>query len=152
MGLVAQEGAALVQLLLAGVFVLALDQGIKTIVLHRVQGRQQAGPVGRLIPQVRLCMNRSMGFGLVRDRRALFFLWCFAAVGTILLIHYAPRFQMWAPQIGMGAALGGATSNLLDWVRRGAVTDFIDLHVWPVFNIADAFIVLGVGVALWSTQ
>jgi signal peptidase II len=150
MGLV-PEGAALAQLFLAGVFVLAIDQGIKTIVLNRLHGRRH-GPVGRLIPQVRLCMNQSMGFGLVRDRRALLFLWCFAAVGTILLIHYVPRFQTWAPRIGIGAALGGATSNFLDWLRRGAVTDFIDLRVWPVFNIADVFIVLGVGGALWSIQ
>jgi signal peptidase II len=59
-------------------------------------------------------------------------------------------FQTGAARVGFGAALGGATSNLIDWLRRGAVMDFIDLRIWPVFNLADAFIVLGLGVALWS--
>jgi signal peptidase II len=152
MGLIPQEGATLAQLLLAGVLVLALDQGSKTIVLDRIGWRRRSGPTGRLTPQLRLCRNRSIGFGLVRDRRAILFLWCFAALGTTLLVHYAPPFQTWGPRIAVGAALGGATSNLLDWVRWGAVTDFIDFRVWPVFNLADAFIVLGVGVAIWSIR
>ncbi len=50
--------------------------------------------------------------------------------------------------IALGLILGGACGNLLDRVLRGPglsgrVIDFIDLHVWPVFNLADASIVLG---------
>jgi signal peptidase II len=55
-------------------------------------------------------------------------------------------------RVGFGAALGGATGNLIDQLRRGAVMDFIDLRIWPVFNLADTFIVVGLGVALWSIQ
>jgi signal peptidase II len=152
MGFVPQEEAPLAQLLFAGVVVLAIDQVSKTIVLARMRWRRRCEPTGRLTPQLRPCRNRRIGLGLVGDRRALLFLWCLAALGASLLVHYAPPFQMWGPRIAMGAALGGAASNLLDWVRRGAVMDFIDLRVWPVFNLADAFIVLGVGVTLWSIQ
>ena len=80
----------------------------------------------------------------------LVLLWGFATLGTLALIFHAPALQTWAARVGFGAALGGATSNLIDWLRRGAVMDFIDLRIWPVFNLADAFIVLGMGVALWS--
>jgi signal peptidase II len=50
--------------------------------------------------------------------------------------------------IALGLILGGASGNLLDRLLRGPglsgrVIDFIDLHVWPVFNLADASIVLG---------
>jgi signal peptidase II len=66
------------------------------------------------------------------------------------LILRAPSFQSYAAQLGLGAAIGGATGNLLDILRRGAVVDFIDLRIWPVFNVADALIFVGVFVALCS--
>ncbi len=42
--------------------------------------------------------------------------------------------------------LGGALGNLLDRVRLGSVVDFIDFKIWPVFNLADTAIVLGVAI------
>ena len=51
---------------------------------------------------------------------------------------------------GLVVALGGATSNLLDRVGRGAVIDFIALGRWPPFNLADVAIVAGVAVAVGS--
>ena len=44
--------------------------------------------------------------------------------------------------------IGGSLSNLLDRVRLGYVTDFLDLRYWPAFNLADSFIVIGVLVLL----
>lgn len=53
--------------------------------------------------------------------------------------------------IGLGAVGGGALANLADRVRMGAVTDFIEVHLWPTdFNLADACIRLGVVVFLLS--
>jgi signal peptidase II len=52
--------------------------------------------------------------------------------------------------IAAGASLGGATGNVIDGIRRRAVTDFIDLRVWPVFNLADAAIVGGAALAGWQ--
>jgi signal peptidase II len=49
---------------------------------------------------------------------------------------------------GLVVALAGATSNLCDRVRRGAVVDFIALGRWPTFNLADVAIVAGVALAL----
>jgi signal peptidase II len=51
---------------------------------------------------------------------------------------------------GIGAALGGAAGNLADRLRHGAVIDFIVIGRWPVFNLADAAIVGGVVLLLWS--
>jgi signal peptidase II len=50
--------------------------------------------------------------------------------------------------IALGLLIGGSASNLLDRVRLGHVTDFIDLRFWPAFNLAVSFIVLGVMVLL----
>jgi signal peptidase II len=140
------------EVLVSAGFVVMVDQASKMLVLRRHRARPHLAATTGSRPQLRLAFNKTMGLGLFRGRFAMLFLWVFAVLGTILLIYHTPPFQTWAPRVGLGAALGGATSNLMDWLLRGAVIDFIDLRVWPVFNLADAFIVLGVGVALWSIQ
>jgi signal peptidase II len=52
--------------------------------------------------------------------------------------------------VGLGLALGGAAGNVLDWIRRGAVVDFVDLGWWPVFNLADGGIVVGIAAVALS--
>lgn len=51
---------------------------------------------------------------------------------------------------GISLVLAGATGNLVDRVRQGRVIDFLDVGFWPVFNIADSCIVVGVALILWS--
>lgn len=57
--------------------------------------------------------------------------------------------------ISYGAIIGGAVGNIADRMRNGAVTDFLDFYVgtshWPAFNLADVFIVSGVGLLILST-
>src|SRR4029453_18532335 len=126
--------------------VLAIDQTSKRLVLTRCGfGRLPASPLRPVI-------NKTIVLGLITDRRAVVILWALAVLGTMLLVYCAPQFQAWQVRIGMGAALGGATSNLVDWLRRGGIVDFIDLRIWPVFNLADVFIVLGIGVVLCSIR
>jgi signal peptidase II len=48
--------------------------------------------------------------------------------------------------VGLGLVLGGSIANLIDRVRLGRVTDFLDFDAWPAFNLADTFIVVGVAV------
>jgi signal peptidase II len=51
-----------------------------------------------------------------------------------------------AEQVGFGLMVGGALGNVTDRLRFGYVVDYLDVHVWPVFNLADAGIVAGAGV------
>ena len=48
--------------------------------------------------------------------------------------------------VGLGLVLGGSIANLIDRVRLGRVTDFLDFDAWPAFNLADTFIVVGVAL------
>jgi signal peptidase II len=48
--------------------------------------------------------------------------------------------------VGIGATVGGATGNVIDRLRHGAVVDFVAIGPWPVFNLADAALVAGVGL------
>jgi signal peptidase II len=50
--------------------------------------------------------------------------------------------------VALGFLLGGSASNLVDRVRLGHVTDFLDFRFWPAFNLADSFIVAGVGILI----
>jgi signal peptidase II len=68
-------------------------------------------------------------------------------LGELLLFGLAVEIGPLAPStwaaVALGAALGGGASNMIDRARRGGVVDFIDLKIWPAFNIADAAIVIG---------
>ena len=50
----------------------------------------------------------------------------------------------------LGLLIGGSVSNLIDRVRLGYVTDFLEIDYWPKFNLADSFIVVGVGLLFLS--
>jgi len=48
--------------------------------------------------------------------------------------------------VALGLVVGGSIANLIDRVRLGHVTDFLDFNYWPAFNLADSFIVVGVTI------
>lgn len=74
--------------------------------------------------------------------------WMVAVIAVVLLVRAGGSFDGLSVRLGLGAAIGGAAGNVLDVLQRGAVVDFIDLRVWPTFNIADVAIVLGLALAL----
>ena len=53
-------------------------------------------------------------------------------------------------RFGATAILSGAVANLIDRVQTGYVVDFFDFRIWPVFNIADIAIVLGMGFMIYA--
>lgn len=136
-----------VEVLVSASLVLAVDQLSKKIVLWRLA----EGQFSSVLPLVRIrrITNTREMLGLTRNRLVWLLLWGLTGSSTILLFWYGPSFQSQVAQIGLGAALGGATSNVLDRLWRRGVIDFIDVVFWPVFNLADVAIVLGVTIALW---
>ena len=51
---------------------------------------------------------------------------------------------------GVALLLGGAVGNLIDRLRIGGVIDFLDFRIWPVFNIADIGICVGVALLMYA--
>jgi signal peptidase II len=90
--------------------------------------------------------NRGAAFGLFQGRQALFIVLALAVIAGIgrelLLRPSASPAVRW----GCGLVLGGVAGNLLDRLRFGYVVDFIDLRVWPVFNVGDSAITIGVAL------
>jgi len=94
--------------------------------------------------------NTGAAFGLFPGYAGALMILAAAVVGWIVLElrRQAPRTK--GGQLGLLLILGGAIGNLLDRLRFGYVVDFIDLRVWPVFNLADSAITIGVALLLWQ--
>ncbi len=94
--------------------------------------------------------NTGAAFSLFQNGGAFFIV--IAIVVSAVIVYYAPRLPAgdWLSRVALGLQLGGALGNLLDRLRQGYVTDFIHFQIpeigfdWPVFNIADSAIVVGV--------
>ncbi|MBN2203796.1 MAG: signal peptidase II [Thermoleophilia bacterium] len=96
--------------------------------------------------QIVLVYNTGVSFGRLRDLGGLL------VAGVAVLVVCLTVAMLLAPgryRVGLALILGGAAGNLVDRLRfDGAVLDFFDTPWWPAFNLADAFIVAGVGVVL----
>jgi len=92
--------------------------------------------------------NSGIAFGLFASATAGVIVLTAIAVASMLI--YFARYGARHPVIpaAFGLLIGGSVSNLVDRVRLGHVTDFIDFGWWPAFNLADSFIVIGVGILL----
>jgi signal peptidase II len=92
--------------------------------------------------------NSGIAFGLFGSRTAIVIAVTAVAVGAMLVYFARSGRRHPVLPVALGLVLGGSIANLIDRVRLGHVTDFIDLRFWPAFNLADSFIVLGVFVLL----
>ncbi len=126
--------------------VVAVDQAIKTLVLESLSD----GPVDVLggLVTLRITINSGGAFGVLQGVPGFFLLATIGIIVGILLWARNVEHRGWL--IALGLVLGGGVGNVIDRVVRdhGGVVDFVDLHWWPVFNVADACIVTGVGLLL----
>jgi signal peptidase II len=92
--------------------------------------------------------NSGIAFGFFSQATAIVIVLTGLAVAWMLVFfaHSGARHPILP--VALGLVIGGSTSNLIDRVRLGYVTDFLDLRWWPAFNLADSFIVVGVLVLL----
>ena len=130
----------LVELLLLAALVFGLDQGSKQLVV----GWVGAGPGHSFGPfRIRHVVADGLGLRLIADRRALVAVWIFAVAGCLLVAVVGPTADLAVTRIGLGVAIGGSASNLLDRLRHGAAVDIVAFGGWSVFNLADVAIVSG---------
>ena len=92
--------------------------------------------------------NSGIAFGLFSSATVVVILATGAAVAWMLTFFARSGARHPILPVALGLVLGGSVSNLLDRVRLGYVTDFLDFRYWPAFNLADSFIVVGVLVLL----
>jgi len=124
----------------------AADQLTKRIVAGHVQldeGTHIIGPFW-----IHHVQNSGIAFGLFASATAAVIALTGIAVAWMLLFFARSGARHPVLPVALGLVIGGSVSNLLDRVRLGYVTDFLDFRYWPAFNLADSFIVIGVGILL----
>lgn len=134
-------------LLLTAVLVVAVDQITKSLALANLEEPKHLIE-GWL--SLRLTYNSGGAFGLLQGLPGFFAIATLVAAAAILLWVRHIDDVRWA--VPLGLVLGGGLGNVADRIVRdtgGRVVDFIDLHVWPVFNVADMCIVSGVILLLF---
>jgi signal peptidase II len=130
--------------------VVAVDQGTKALATSLVDRSERVEVLPFLaFENVR---NKGVAFGLGGDISALV-VGATVVVLLGLLFFLASRSRTgWPIWLPAALLIGGAVGNLADRVRDGAVIDFIDLPLWPTFNLADVSIVVGVLLLLFEVE
>ena len=126
---------------------IVLDQAAKILVESAMSLGQSNAVVGDLF-RLTYIKNAGGAFGIFFGGGWFYFLASVVAVIMILFyLRHLPAGRI-LPRLSLAMILGGALGNLIDRLRSGLVTDFLDFGIgktrWPVFNLADAFITVGV--------
>lgn len=127
--------------LMACAMVLAIDQASKYLVVRNTPAT--GAPVTSGLIRIRPVSNRYGWIGAFRNRPTLIIFWALTAGCMALLAVMEPTSGR-DVQAALGTAFGGVTGNTIDRLWRGGVVDFVDLRIWPVFNLADIAITAGV--------
>lgn len=125
------------------VAVYLLDQASKFLTLASLQEGQSI-PLIRGIFHITLVRNTGAAFGVLKSQPYLFVIIAFLAIFFIAyLLIKKPAFLRLPDRFALSLILAGTLGNLTDRLRFGHVIDFLDLRIWPVFNIADSAITVG---------
>jgi len=133
----------------AGLVAVAIAAVVADQVTKRaIEQRLALEETHRVLPflQITHVRNSGIAFGIFPGKLAVVSVLTAAAV-VWMLVHFArsgSRHVLFP--VALGLLVGGSVSNLADRVRNGHVTDFIHVSHWPTFNLADSFIVIGVGL------
>ncbi|MBI4550246.1 MAG: signal peptidase II [Candidatus Omnitrophica bacterium] len=133
------------------VFIVVFDQLTKFLALKYLSPYESIPLLG---PWVRLTLvkNPGIAFGLFGERSGVLIFIVLSCLAGLIVLSYQMRQADLARRMALAFILGGAVGNLIDRVLFGHVIDFLDFRVWPVFNLADSFITVGVGLFLILTM
>lgn len=129
--------------------VVLLDQLTKNIVV-RLMTEGQSIPILPNIFHLTYILNPGAAFGMFAHNRTFFI-----GVGVLVLVlvwwlHRDILAEPWCVRVGTALFVGGAVGNLIDRAASGLVVDFFDFRIWPIFNVADIAICVGVGLIIWN--
>jgi signal peptidase II len=148
---VAERSLAAGPLQWAGLAVVALaavlaDQVTKRVVTHELSLDEAVHVLGPL--SIHHVQNSGIAFGLFSSATAA--VTVVTGIAVVWMVVFFARSGARHPVLpaALGLLIGGSLSNLVDRIRLGHVTDFIDFRYWPAFNLADSFIVIGVAILL----
>lgn len=121
------------------VLVILADRLTKWLIVNYMQ----LGESIRVFPffSITYVLNKGTAFGLLQNGG--WFFGVFALAVSVYIIYSYRKFAA-SLQIILALLLGGAVGNLIDRIVYGPVIDFLNFHVWPVFNIADSAVTVAI--------
>lgn len=135
-------------LLVVALAAVVADQATKAVVAGTLPLYDRVDLVGPF--SVHHVRNSGIAFGLFASSTSVVIALTSLAVIAMLVFFGRSGKRHHLLPVALGLILGGSVSNLVDRVRLGYVTDFLDFDYWPAFNLADTFIVVGVGLLFVS--
>ncbi len=145
--LAAEPAQWLALALVAAAAVLA-DQATKHLVASQLPLDGEAKVLGPF--SIHHVQNSGIAFGLFASATPVVIALTAVAVAWMLVFFARSGARHPVLPVAVGLLIGGSVSNLVDRVRLGHVTDFLDFRFWPSFNLADSCIVVGVALLLGS--
>ncbi len=106
----------------------------------------QSIPVISGIFHITYIENPGAAFGILSNHRILFLLLTAVIVFIMLYLYYTLQNKKSLAACSLGLIISGAAGNFIDRFLRGTVTDMFDFQIWPVFNIADICICVGIAM------
>ncbi|HEY8771856.1 MAG TPA: signal peptidase II [Candidatus Limnocylindria bacterium] len=136
-------------LLLTALALLIADQVTKALVVADLAVGQRVNVIGDMV-QIWHAQNRGAAFSLFQGGTLVFLVVSVLSIGLVVYFHRGLRDRSPWLHVVLGMVLGGTLGNFVDRLRQGYVTDWLSVGVgdtrWPTFNIADASVVVGIGI------
>lgn len=131
---------------MVAVLVFIADRVTKDIVTATVPFGTEVAAIDHLV-WITNIHNSGAAFGLAPAFAIVFLLASFGVACGLIVYVFTHRDSLPADLV-LGLVLGGTVGNLFDRVMFGTVTDFVAVHFWPVFNVADSAVSTGVVLLL----
>lgn len=126
-----------------GAAIFALDQAIKLLMRNLLDNGRELQIIGDFF-KLRLTHNTGAAFSILTGNNLLLIFVSFFVIGLIVYYMYKSEDE----RLPLSLVLGGAIGNLIDRIFLGSVVDFIDISIWPVFNVADMAITAGIALII----
>ncbi|WP_071459377.1 signal peptidase II [Bacillus massilinigeriensis] len=133
------------------IFVIALDQLTKLLIVKNMEQGDSIKLIDNFL-YITSHSNRGAAWGILQNQMIFFYI--ITIIVVIGLVYYIQKAAKGKPLLGisLGLMLGGAVGNFIDRLFRKEVVDFIDTYIFgydfPIFNIADSALVIGVGLLI----
>ncbi|QED47470.1 signal peptidase II [Cytobacillus dafuensis] len=132
-------------------FIIALDQFTKWLIVKNLELGESIEVIDNFL-YITSHRNKGAAWGILEGRMWFFYIiTIIVVIGIIYYIQKAAKGK-WLLGVSLGFMLGGAIGNFIDRVYRQEVVDFIDTYPFgynfPIFNIADSALVIGVGMLM----
>lgn len=134
------------------------EHATKHLAETELRGRPPTSLIAKVL-DLQYTQNHDVGFSLLRkipEKTRVPLIFAGGAAGLLLISLLWRRRRRegaaWLEQLAYATILAGALGNLTDRLLRGYVVDFVYLHYWPVFNLADAYLVVGVALVFLSSR